>query len=44
VDRPLLARLIAKEFLWLLVNPGILVVRIREILQRWISRFEAGRS
>jgi glycosyltransferase involved in cell wall biosynthesis len=34
LDRPLLARLVAKEFLWLLVNPGMLLVRLREILKR----------
>ncbi|HXM94117.1 MAG TPA: glycosyltransferase family 2 protein [Candidatus Dormibacteraeota bacterium] len=44
LDRPLLAWMIVKELLWLLVNPGIMWVRIREILQRLLSRFDAGHS
>ena len=44
LDRPLLARLIAKQFLWLLVNPGILLVHTREILRRRMSRSKTDRK
>lgn len=44
LDLPLLARLIAKQLLWLLVNPGLMLVRIGNIVRRAVSRFKAYRS
>jgi glycosyltransferase involved in cell wall biosynthesis len=38
IDRVLVARYAAREFFWLLLNPGILVCTIREILQRRKSK------